>query len=156
TVIGIAELAGELLNTAIRDKVGVELVVIGGLLLCVFSYALLPWCSHAFVLALGGLFFIFFIVEFTIINFLSLCTELLPEARATMMSGFFAAAGLGRISGSLLGGVAWLRGGIAANSVVAVVACSLAFAMMTWIIKQWKNARRQNDEIPGFFKKPGI
>ncbi|MDY0095738.1 MAG: MFS transporter, partial [Candidatus Vecturithrix sp.] len=76
TVIGIAELAGELLTTAISDKVGVEHVVIGGLLLCVFSYALLPWCSHAFVLALGGWFFIFFIVEFTIINFLSLCTEL--------------------------------------------------------------------------------
>lgn len=156
TVIGIAELTGELLTTAISDKVGVERVVIGGLLLCVFSYALLPWCSHSFVLALGGLFFIFFIVEFTIINFLSLCTELLPEARATMMSGFFAAAGLGRISGSLLGGVAWLRGGIAANSVVAVVACGLAFAMMTWIIKQWKNAHRQNDEKSGFLKKPGF
>ncbi|GAK55551.1 major facilitator superfamily MFS_1 [Candidatus Vecturithrix granuli] len=138
TVIGIAELTGELLTTMISDKLGVERVILGGLFLCVLSYGLLPWCSHSFSLALGGLFLIFFIVEFTVINFLSLSTELLPGARATMISGLFAAGGLGRITGSLLGGAAWLWGGIAANSTISVITCSLAFGIIAWVIRQWK------------------
>lgn len=138
TVIGIAELSAELLTAAISDKLGVERAVLSGLVLCVLSYGLLPWCSHAFSLALGGLFFIFFIIEFTIVSFLPLCTEILPGSRATMMSGFLAASGLGRIIGALLGGFVWLRGGIAANSAVAVIACSLSFGIMAWVIRQWR------------------
>ena len=43
---------------------------------------------------------------------LSLCTELLPGFRATMMAGFLAAAGVGRVLGALMGGAVWQAGGI--------------------------------------------
>jgi hypothetical protein len=53
--------------------------------------------------AFSSLFVLFLIFEFTVVSSLSLSTELLPTSRATMMSGFFAAAGLGRVIGSLIG-----------------------------------------------------
>ena len=145
TVIGIAELLGEFLTATVSDKLGLHRVVILGLLLCILNYGLLPWWAHSFSLALTGLFFIFFTVEFTIVTFLSLCTELLPGSRATMLAGFFAAAGLGRITGALIGGIVWLQGGIVANSFVSVAACCLALVSVFWGLKKWKQSHIQKE-----------
>jgi predicted MFS family arabinose efflux permease len=88
-------------------------------------------------IALTGLFAVFLTFEFTIVSFLSLCTELLPVSRATMMSSYFAAAGIGRIAGALLGGPVWLAGGIAATSAVSVAISTLALVSFLWGLKGW-------------------
>ena len=106
SVIGVAELSGEGLTAAISDWLGLKRAIAFGLVICVISYGVLPLLGQNLPLALCGLFCIFLTYEFTIVSALSLCTELLPGSRATMMSGFLAAAGTGRVVGALTGGPA--------------------------------------------------
>jgi len=138
SLIGAAELCGELLTAGIADRLGLKRSVIIGLGLSVMTYGILPFCGKALLPALAGLFFIFFTLEFTIVTFLSLCTELQPKARATMMAGFFAAAGLGRIIGALMGGPVWLAGGIAATGTVSAIISMLALFSLLWGLKNWQ------------------
>ncbi len=130
--IGAAELLGEILTAAIADRFGLDRSVIWGLTAAAVCYAILPFCSSALWLGLSGLFVLFLAFEFTIVSFLSICTELYPQKRATMVSGFLAASGLGRMTGALTGGVIWQSYGIlgvgsisAAVSILAVVIFAL-------------------------------
>jgi predicted MFS family arabinose efflux permease len=135
--IGVAELLGEILTAALADRFGLKRSVILGLSLCLLCYGILPLLGNSISIALAGLFAIFLTFEFTIVSFLSLCTELLPGSRATMMSSYFAAAGMGRILGALVGGPVWVAGGIVATSSVSVVISTLALAALMWGLKGW-------------------
>ena len=57
---------------------------------------------------------------------LSLFTETLPGARATMMSALGASGSLGRVLGALIGGPVWTFGGLAATAIVSAVLTALA------------------------------
>ena len=81
-------------------------------------------------MALGALFMVFWAVEFAIVSALSLCTEVVPDLRATMMSGFFAAAGIGRVVGTLVGGQVWLVGGIRVIGVVSALVSGLGLVSL--------------------------
>lgn len=138
SVIGIAELSGESLTAAISDRLGLKRSVASGMSLCIISYIALSLLGQTVSLSLGGLFFIFLTFEFTIVSALSLCTELLPGLRATMMSGFLAAAGVGRIIGALMGGPIWLAGGILMTGVVSAVMSSLGLLCLIWGLRGWQ------------------
>ena len=137
-VIGIAELSGESLTAAISDRLGLKRSVIAGLSLCIMSYIILPLMDNTLPFALGGLFIIFLTFEFTIVSALSLCTELLPGLRATMMSSFLAAAGIGRVIGVLIGGSVWLAGGIFVTTFVSAAISCLGLACLVWGLRGWK------------------
>jgi len=137
-LIGAAELCGELLTAVVADRLGLKRSVFFGLWASVISYGALALCGKALLPALAGLFFIFFTLEFTIVSFLSLCTELQPKSRATMMAGFFAAAGIGRIIGALMGGPIWLAGGIAATGTVSAAVSLLALLALGRGLKDWQ------------------
>jgi len=138
SAIGMAELSGESLTAALADRFGLKRSVILGLSLCSMSYWLLPILGQGLAPAFGSLFLIFLTFEFTIVSFLSICTELLPGSRATMMSGFLAAAGFGRIVGALIGGPVWLAGGILATGLVSATISGLALVSLGWGLKGWR------------------
>jgi DHA1 family inner membrane transport protein len=71
-----------------------------------------------------------------IVSSMSLCTEVLPAYRATMMSAFFAMAGLGRVLGALIGGAIWLSGGIQATCLVSAGVTLLAFGSLAVGLKR--------------------
>jgi predicted MFS family arabinose efflux permease len=137
SVIGVAELIGEIMVATISDRFGLKRVVTLGVMFCIITYGLLPFISQSFSLALTGLFIHFLIFEFTIISSLALCTELRPEMRATIIAGFFAAAGLGRIVGALSGGPIWLAGGIFATGMISAGITVLAFISLRWGLRGW-------------------
>jgi predicted MFS family arabinose efflux permease len=137
SVIGVAELLGEIMVATISDRFGLKRVVTLGIISCIMSYVLLPVVSQSFYLALGGLFVHFIFFEFTIISSLALCTELRPAMRATMIAGFTGAAGLGRIVGALSGGPVWLTGGIAANCMISAGLTVLALVSLRWGLHGW-------------------
>lgn len=112
--IGAAELLGEGLTATAADRFGLGRSVTAGLAAVIVLFVLLPAAGSTYRSAMGGLFLLFLAYEFTFVTSLSLATELMPDARATMMSLYFAASGLGRVCGALLGGVLWGWGGIAA------------------------------------------
>ena len=137
SVIGIAELVGEILVATISDRFGLKRVVTFGVFFCIITYGLLPFISQSFYLALAGLFMHFLIFEFTIISSVALCTELQPDMRATFIAGFLATAGLGRIIGALMGGPVWLMGGIAATGLISAGFTALALISLRWGMRGW-------------------
>jgi len=146
SVIGIAELSGEGLTAAISDRLGLKRSVASGMSLCIISYIALPFMGQTLSWSLGGLFFIFLTFEFTIVSALSLCTELLPGLRATMMSGFLAAAGVGRVVGALMGGPVWLAGGILMTGAVSAVMSGLGLLCLIWGLWGWQRMERDEGE----------
>ncbi len=136
-VIGVAELSGEGLTAFLSDRLGLRRSVIIGLFLSGVSYMALPLFGDTFCMAMVTLFVVFIAVEFSIVSFLSLCTEVLPGARATMMSGVLAAAGLGRVAGALIGGPVWMAGGIWAVGSVSAFISVLAMGSLLWGLNGW-------------------
>jgi predicted MFS family arabinose efflux permease len=139
-VIGAAELAGEFLTAGLADRFGLKRAALGGVALCVLTYALLPFAAATVHLALGMLFVHFCIFEATIVTVLSLTTEILPASRATMVAAYYAAAGLGRIGGALLGGPVWLAFGIVGIGMTSAALTALALAALAWGLSGWHRA----------------
>lgn len=138
SVIGMAELCGECLTAAISDRIGLKRSVIIGMILTTAIYGILPFISTNLPYALGGLFALFFIFEFSIVSALSLCTELTPQFRATTMSGFFAASGIGRVVGALIGIPVWLNGGILFTGAASAVLNTIGLVLLVWGLKDWR------------------
>lgn len=139
SVIGVAELSGEGLTAALSDWLGLKKSIVIGLAVCVISYGALPFIGQTLPLSLGSLFFIFFAYEFMIVSALSLCTELMPESRATMMSGFLAAAGIGRVVGALIGVPVWLTGGILMTGFVSAAITCLGLLCLVTGLWGWQH-----------------
>jgi predicted MFS family arabinose efflux permease len=137
-LIGIAEFLGELFTALLADKIGLRRSATIGLLLCLTGYCLLPLIGRTLPFALGGLFFIFLTFEFTIVVFLSISTELVPELRASMMSLLRPAYGIGRVVGAFIGGPIWLIGGILATGLVSASISALALILLTWGLRNWR------------------
>jgi len=137
TVIGAAELAGESLTALLSDKVGLKRSVLYGLVISTACYGVFPFLGKDLTLALFGLFIVFISFEFTIVTAFSLCTELLPHSRGTMMATFLAAAGAGRVTGAMIGGAVWTAGGIPLTILVSLLANGLAFLSLFWGLYHW-------------------
>jgi predicted MFS family arabinose efflux permease len=140
SVIGAAELAGEFLTAGLADRFGLKRAAIGGAALCILTYALLPFAAATVHLALGMLFVHFCIFEMTIVTILSLATELAPQTRATMVAAYYAAAGLGRVGGALLGGPIWLALGIVGTGLTSAAVTVLALAALVWGLRGWQKS----------------
>jgi len=137
-LIGAAEFLGEILTVSLADRIGLKRSVIGGFGLVILSYLSLPLMSWHLTMALGGLFIVFLTFEYAMVSFLSLCKELAPEQRATMMATFFAAAGIGRVAGALIGGPVWLAGGIWATAFTSAGITILGLAALGWGLHGWQ------------------
>jgi predicted MFS family arabinose efflux permease len=139
SVIGAAELMGESMTALCADRIGLKRSLVIGLILTALSYAVLPLIGTCLAAALSGLFFLFLSFEFTIVCSFSLSTELLPTARATMMAGVLAAAGLGRMVGAMTGGPLWLLTGLWGVALASVTATLMALLCLVWGLR---NAKR--------------
>ena len=139
TVIGLAELLGEGLTASIADRLGLKRAIAAGSILSALSYILLPLVGRTLPLALIGLFITFLTFEFTIVTAISLFTEILPAARATMMSSSVAAISIGRVMGALVGGPVWLAGGMLATGLVSAAVSGLALVLLVWGLRGWRD-----------------
>ena len=137
-VIGIAELIGESMTATLADRLGLKRSLLGGLAVCLVCYGILPYLGQTLGMALAGLFLIFLSFEFMLVTGLSLFTELLPSARATMMASYLATGGIGRVVGALIGGPIWLTGGIYVTSLVSTVLSALALVALFWGLRGWQ------------------
>jgi predicted MFS family arabinose efflux permease len=132
SIIGAAELMGESITALWADRMGLKRSVTVGIALAAACYALLPVLGNSLFTVLIGLFLIFLTVEFSVVTSFSLCTELLPSARATMMAGVLAAAGAGRMVGALTGGVVWALAGLWGVAGVSTLATLAALGCLQW------------------------
>jgi predicted MFS family arabinose efflux permease len=134
TLIGLAELTGELTAGWSVDRFGKRPVVaIGGVLTAVV-FLLIPLTTGSLATALVALVFLFFLFEITVVGALPLLTELVPEARGAVMSMGFGAMAAGRTIGSIIGPAIWGRYGLAGNSILSAVVMLLAVVvLLRWL-----------------------
>ena len=101
-VIGISELGGEGLVAVFADKLGKERAVAFGLIANSIAALLLPFLGQTTSGALLGLFLFYITFEFTVVSIVPMMTEIMPSARATLMSFNVAVLSLGRAIGTPL------------------------------------------------------
>jgi predicted MFS family arabinose efflux permease len=101
-VIGLSELSGEGLVVMITDKLGKPRALLFGLIVNSFAALLLPFIGRTQIGALIGLFFYYLTFEYLIVSHVPLMTELVPEARATLLSFNLTGHSIGRALGAFL------------------------------------------------------
>jgi predicted MFS family arabinose efflux permease len=101
-VLGIAELSGEGLVALVTDRLGKRRAIFLGLLVNSISIIVLPFMEASLVGAVFSLFLFYISFEFFIVSSIPLMTEVLPQARTTMMAGFFTSAAIGRALASAI------------------------------------------------------
>ncbi len=141
-VIGVAELVAESLTAFLSDRVGLARAVTGGVAVTAAAYLLLPVVARTLPLALAALFLVFVAFEFTVVSAAGLFTELLPDARGTMIGAVGAIGSTGRMLGALLGGYIWLWGGLVATGCVAAALSVLALLSLRWGLRGWRPPSR--------------
>jgi predicted MFS family arabinose efflux permease len=135
--IGIAELLGESMTALFSDRLGLKRAIILGPLMAISAYVLLPVIGQSLALAMVGLFLVFLSFEFTIVTSFPLCTEVIPQSRATMMAGYYATAGIGRMVGVLMAGFLWSWGGIAGVAAASAGLTFLGLLAVLWGLRGW-------------------
>lgn len=101
-VLGIAEISGEGLVALITDRLGKKRSIFIGLVVNSAAVLMLPLMQASLTGALVALFLFYISFEFLIVSSIPLMTEVMPKARATMMSGFFTTASIGRAAASVV------------------------------------------------------
>jgi predicted MFS family arabinose efflux permease len=100
--IGVVELVGELTGGFSADRLGKGRSVAIGAFLNILSAVWMAFFSQQLLGALFGLSLFYLSFEFAIVSAFSLVSEVLPEARATMMGANVAMLSMGRMVGALL------------------------------------------------------
>jgi len=101
-VIGLSELSGEGLVALLTDRIGKARALAFGLSANAGAAILLPFIGRTEVGALVGLFLFYITFEYVMVSHIPMMTEVLPGARATVMSFNLTGHSLGRALGAFL------------------------------------------------------
>ncbi len=101
-VIGISELSGEGLVAFTTDRLGKPLALAIGLITNALAAILLPFIGQTQTGALVGLFLFYITFEYIMVSHIPLVTELVPSARATVLSLNVTGHSIGRAVGAFL------------------------------------------------------
>lgn len=134
SVIGIAELGGEGIVAGLVDWLGKRRSVGLGLALYALACIFLPFIAQTIPGALIGLFLFYLTFEFTIVASIPLTTQILPNARATLLATNVAAVSIGRAAGTLIGPALFMSG-IHANAFAAAACNVIALGLLIFLIK---------------------
>ena len=102
-ILGIADLSGSVLMSLVGDKMGLRRSVLGGTVLAILGYGLLPVLNQSLVMAVVGLVISRFTFEFTVVGLIALVSEQSPAYRGKMMTMAAAAALLGSSAAGFIG-----------------------------------------------------
>jgi len=138
-VIGTSELASELLSALIIDRLGKKRAILIALLLNCVAAVLLPLSGQKLGLAIAGLAFFYITFEFALISTMTLMSEVLPDARATIIAAAVASFSLGRMLGDLIApGLYAINFWAACLAAVVLNGLSLIFLSQVRITKREK------------------
>jgi predicted MFS family arabinose efflux permease len=125
-VIGLSELSGEGLVALTTDRLGKPRALVLGLTGNILAALLLPIVGRTPLGALVGLFLFYITFEYVMISHIPLMTEIMPGARATLLSFNVAGHSLGRMIGALIATFIYEKFGFLPVTLVAVLFNMLA------------------------------
>jgi len=120
-VIGFSELSGEGLVALTTDRLGKPRALMLGLIGNILAAALLPVIGRSEAGALAGLFLFYITFEYVMISHIPLMTEIMPGARATLLSFNVTGHSMGRMIGALLATFMYRQFGFFPVALLAVV-----------------------------------
>lgn len=120
-VIGISELSGEGLVAFTTDRLGKPLALTIGLVGNALASILLPIIGQTQAGALVGLFLFYITFEYVMVSHIPLMTELVPSARATMLSMNVTGHAVGRALGALLAAFIYQQFGFPFVALITVI-----------------------------------
>lgn len=120
-IIGISELSGEGLVAFTTDRLGKPLALTIGLIGNALASILLPIIGKTEIGALIGLFLFYITFEYIMVSHIPLMTELVPSARATMLSINITGHSLGRAIGAFLAAIIYQKFGFGVVAFTAVL-----------------------------------
>ena len=133
-VIGLSELSGEGLVALTTDRLGKPRALTLGLIGNILASLLLPVIGRTEVGALVGLFLFYITFEYVLVSHIPLMTEVMPNARATLLSFNVTGHSLGRMIGALVATFIYQRFGffpVALTAILFNVFALLALAELT-------------------------
>lgn len=101
-VIGLSELSGEGLVALLTDRIGKPRALFLGLVANSVTAVLLPFIGRTESGALIGLFLFYITFEYVMVSHIPLMTEMMPMARATILSFNITGHSLGRAVGAFV------------------------------------------------------
>lgn len=129
-VIGFSEMGGEGLVALLTDRLGKARALAFGLSANAGAAILLPFIGRTEVGALVGLFLFYITFEYVMVSHIPMMTEMLPGARATVMSFNLTGHSLGRALGAFLApilygfGFQFVMAGVIVFNVIGLLALS--------------------------------
>jgi predicted MFS family arabinose efflux permease len=120
-VIGLSELSGEGLVAFTTDRLGKPRALTLGLIGNILASLLLPIMGRTEIGALVGLFLFYITYEYVLVSHISLMTEVMPNARATLLSFNVMGHSLGRVIGALGATFIYQQFGFLPVTLIAVV-----------------------------------
>jgi len=120
-IIGISELSGEGMVALTTDRLGKPRALVLGLTGNAVASLLLPIIGRTEIGALVGLFLFYITFEYVMVSHIPMMTEVMPEARATLLSFNLAGHSLGRLIGALLATFIYQVAGFFPVTLVAIV-----------------------------------
>jgi predicted MFS family arabinose efflux permease len=135
-VIGVAELLGEGLVGVFSDRLGKRRTVGAGLVMYSLACLTLPLLGATVEGALTGLFLFFLGFEFTLVSVIPLMTELVPSARATLLSANLTVFSLGRAVGATVGNQLYGQHSLLVNSFVAAGLNLVGLAVLILFVRE--------------------
>jgi predicted MFS family arabinose efflux permease len=120
-VIGFSELSGEGLVALSTDRLGKPRALMLGLIGNILAALLLPIVGRSEAGALVGLFLFYITFEYVMISHIPLMTEIMPGARATLLSFNVTGHSTGRMIGALLATFMYRQFGFLPVALMAVI-----------------------------------
>jgi predicted MFS family arabinose efflux permease len=120
-VIGLSELSGEGLVALTTDRLGKPRALAVGLIGNTLAALLLPFIGRTELGALVGLFLFYITFEYVLVSHIPLMTEVMPNARATLLSFNVTGHSLGRMIGALLATFIYQRFGFFPVALTAIL-----------------------------------
>jgi predicted MFS family arabinose efflux permease len=128
-VIGLSELGGETLVSGLTDRLGKKRAIAVGLALNSLAALALPLLGQSVPGAFTGLFLFYITFEFTLVSIIPMMTEVLPEARATLVGANSAGLSMGRALGAFAAPLIY-SGSLLPNAVAVVLLNLLALVAL--------------------------
>jgi predicted MFS family arabinose efflux permease len=120
-VIGFSELSGEGLVALTTDRLGKPRALALGLIGNILASVLLPIVGRTELGALIGLFLFYITFEYVLVSHIPLMTEVMPNARATLLSFNVTGHSLGRMIGALVATFVYQRFGFLPVTFIAIL-----------------------------------
>jgi predicted MFS family arabinose efflux permease len=120
-VIGLSELSGEGLVALLTDRLGKPRALVLGLIGNIIASVLLPIVGRTEIGALAGLFLFYITFEYVLVSHIPLMTEIMPNARATLLSFNVTGHLLGRMIGALCATFIYQHFGFLPVALVAIL-----------------------------------